>query len=185
MFRCLGVGSGQGSLGVLRPWGFKDSEMTEHLNWGCLEILEFFLLALYKLFYPIPSNASLASFNQPFPQSPSSTAGPESGHQSEASRLGGDELLPLLQGRAVALLDPNILLCRAFQCFRWHQTLRWWDRARDDYSSFGASSLSRLFHTAPGIVVTRPRESWSRGPGSCGHAAPGVVETRSDRCHFQ
>ena len=66
----------------------------------------------------IPSNASLASFNQPFPQSPSSTAGPESGHQSEASRLGGDELLPLLQGRAVALLDPNILLCRAFQCFR-------------------------------------------------------------------
>ena len=115
MFRCLGVGEGQGSL---RPHGRKDSDMTEQLSQRCLEILEFFLLAFYKRFYPIPSNASFASFGQPFPQSPSSTAGPASGRPSEASGPGGDEPLPLLRGQAVVLLDPNTLPCRGFQCLR-------------------------------------------------------------------
>ena len=29
----LGVGDGQGSLACCSPWGLKESDMTERLNW--------------------------------------------------------------------------------------------------------------------------------------------------------
>ena len=29
----LGVDNGQGSLACYSPWGYKESDMTEHLNW--------------------------------------------------------------------------------------------------------------------------------------------------------
>ena len=31
-----GVGDGQGSLVCHSPWGHKDSDMTERLNWVCI-----------------------------------------------------------------------------------------------------------------------------------------------------
>ena len=30
--QALGVGDGQGSLACFNPWGYKESDMTEHLN---------------------------------------------------------------------------------------------------------------------------------------------------------
>ena len=33
--QALGVGDGQGSLACCSPWGHKDSDMTEQLNWPC------------------------------------------------------------------------------------------------------------------------------------------------------
>ena len=39
--QALGIGEGQGSLAFCSPWGYKESDMTEWLNWteGCLAIL--------------------------------------------------------------------------------------------------------------------------------------------------
>ena len=31
--QALGVGDGQGNLACCSPWGYKESEMTEQLNW--------------------------------------------------------------------------------------------------------------------------------------------------------
>ena len=33
--QALGVGDGQGSLACCSPWGLKESDMTEGLNWNC------------------------------------------------------------------------------------------------------------------------------------------------------
>ena len=34
--QALGVGDGQGGLASCRPWGHKESDTTEQLNWWCL-----------------------------------------------------------------------------------------------------------------------------------------------------
>ena len=41
-----GVGDGQGGLACCRPWGRRESETTERLNWidGCFTLLSWFLL---------------------------------------------------------------------------------------------------------------------------------------------
>ena len=33
--KALGVGDGQGSLACCSPWGRKESDTTERLNWKC------------------------------------------------------------------------------------------------------------------------------------------------------
>ena len=37
--QALGVGEGQGSLACCRPWGRRESDMTEQLNWTKLSCL--------------------------------------------------------------------------------------------------------------------------------------------------
>ena len=38
--QALGVGDGQGSLVCYSPWGCKESDMTERLNWWCVLLCE-------------------------------------------------------------------------------------------------------------------------------------------------
>ena len=48
--RSLGVGDGQGSLACCSPWGHKESDMTERLNWSDLlpfVLYFFFFLSVY------------------------------------------------------------------------------------------------------------------------------------------
>ena len=42
-----GVGDGQGSLVLCSPWGCKDSDMTEWLNWT--ELMDFSVLKMLKM----------------------------------------------------------------------------------------------------------------------------------------
>ena len=44
--QALGVGDGQGSLECYSPWGRKESDMTEQLNWIVLVVSYFFFVAI-------------------------------------------------------------------------------------------------------------------------------------------
>ena len=45
-----GVGNGQGGLACCSPWGHKESDMTERLNWTELKIPEMILLLPFSIF---------------------------------------------------------------------------------------------------------------------------------------
>ena len=52
----LGVGGGQGSLSCCGPWGLKQSDRSEHLNWTAKENVEISFSGLMKdvsMWYPI------------------------------------------------------------------------------------------------------------------------------------
>ena len=49
--QALGVGDGQGSLGCYSPWGCKESDMTERLNWIIISIKYFIFNVLIFAFH--------------------------------------------------------------------------------------------------------------------------------------
>ena len=50
LFSCLYVGDGQGSLAWCSPWGSKELDMTEQLNWTDIYVLlKFFKILIFQL----------------------------------------------------------------------------------------------------------------------------------------
>ena len=47
--QALGVGDGQGSLGCCNPWGCKESDMTERLNWTEQNLCQMKLLCWFSI----------------------------------------------------------------------------------------------------------------------------------------
>ena len=60
--QALGVGDGQGSLACCSPWGCKESDTTERLNWTEKENFKIFFL-IPKLYEPINHMAFLHSIS--------------------------------------------------------------------------------------------------------------------------
>ena len=50
--QALGVGDGQGSLVCCSPWGCKESDTTERLNWGFMSLI--FLCVLHVMSFFVP-----------------------------------------------------------------------------------------------------------------------------------
>ena len=46
--QALGVGNGQGSLACCSPWGLKESDMTEWMNWSFYKIYRLMKLRKYS-----------------------------------------------------------------------------------------------------------------------------------------
>ena len=58
----LGVGDGQGGLACCSPWGRKESDTTEQLNWTKPNLPHIQLINRYFQFYSSPSFAQIHSF---------------------------------------------------------------------------------------------------------------------------